>query len=146
VRPHLEYCVQAWSPWLKKDIEVLERVQRRATKKVPSLKNLSYEQRLRKLKLTTLEARRNRGDLIQTFKLLNHIDDIDYQQFFELDHMHYNLRGHTHRLFIQRSRINIRKHFYSRRVLTPWNDLPQKVVEAGSVNAFKAGIDIQSWN
>jgi hypothetical protein len=141
VRPHLEYCVQAWSPWLKKDIDVLERVQRQATKMVPSLKKLSYEERLGQLHLTTLETRRKRGDLIETYKLLNHKENIDYQQFFELDQPHYNLRGHTHRLFIPQSRTNIRKYFYSRRVLTPWNNLPQEAIDADSVNAFKTRID-----
>ena len=66
MRPKLEYCVQAWSPNLLKDIELLERVQRRATKMIDGYRQLSYEERLRKRGLTTLVEIRVRGDLIET--------------------------------------------------------------------------------
>ena len=62
VRPHLEYCIQAWRPFSKKDIDKLERIQRRATKMIPELRDLSYESRLLQCDLTTLETRRLRGD------------------------------------------------------------------------------------
>jgi len=68
--PCMEYCVQAWSPYLKKDIECLEKVQRSATKMVHGLRHLSYEQRLRHLELTTLRERRIRGDLNETVKIM----------------------------------------------------------------------------
>ena len=58
VRPHLEYCIQAWRPFRKKDIDKLERIQRRATKMIPELRDLSYESRLLQCGLTTLETRR----------------------------------------------------------------------------------------
>jgi len=70
VRPQLEYCVQAWRPYMKKDIEKIERVQRRATKMISECSKLSYEEMLKTTGLSTLEARRTRGDLIEVFKIL----------------------------------------------------------------------------
>ena len=67
VRPHLEYCIQAWRPYRKKDIDILERVRRRATKMIQKLRNISYETRLKECGLTTLETRRLRGDQIEVF-------------------------------------------------------------------------------
>ena len=82
VWPHLEYCVPIWSPSLAKDIDALEKVQKRATKMVRGLGNLPYEQRLKSLDLYTLFCRRQRGDLIEVYKILNGYYDIDPTNFF----------------------------------------------------------------
>ena len=82
VRPHLEHCIQAWRPYRKKDIDILERVQRRATKMIQKLRNISYEMRLKECGLTTLETRRLRGDHIGVFKILNGYENIDRNILF----------------------------------------------------------------
>ena len=82
VRPHLEYCIQAWSPYVRKDIDMLDKIQRRAPKLIPGLRDLRYEERLKKYGLTTLETRRLRGDQIEVFKILNGYENIDSNIFF----------------------------------------------------------------
>ena len=74
VRPHLEYCIQAWSPYLQNDIYCLESVQRAATRLVRGFRNVPYEDRLRILGLTTLAVRRKRGDLIECYKLRYYLE------------------------------------------------------------------------
>ena len=81
VRPHLEYCVPIWSPSLAKDIDALEKVQRRPTKMIRGLGNLPYEQKLKSLDLYTLFCRRQCGDLIEVYKVLNGYYDIDLTNF-----------------------------------------------------------------
>ena len=113
VRPLLEYCVQAWSPHIVKNITLLENVQRRATKIVKDLRNVEYEERLKVLKLTKLEVRRTRGDMIFTYRLLNGLEDIDYWKFFTLDERIYNFRGHSKKLKKPRANLDVRKFIFS---------------------------------
>ena len=82
-RPHLEYCIQAWGPDLRKAIYMLEKIQRRATKLIPGFIDLTYEERLKECGLTTLETRRLRGDQIEVFKILNGYENIDSNLFFQ---------------------------------------------------------------
>ena len=114
LRPHMEHCVQAWSPYLKKDVKTLERVQRRASKLVPALRNLSYEDWLKKIGILPLEQRRFRGDLIEIYKILHGIENIDGEIFFERAKLA-TLRGNSLKLFKKRSRLSVRNHFFPTR-------------------------------
>ena len=93
VRPHLEYCVQAWSPHYKKDMAKLEKVQKRALNMIVELQNLDYIDKLKKIDLFSLEKRRVRGDLIETYKILNGLDKIGSEIFFTKSSN--NTRGHV---------------------------------------------------
>jgi ribonuclease P/MRP protein subunit RPP40 len=70
VRPLMEYATPVWSPYLKKDIRALERVQRRATKLVVRVKDLTYRERLLQIGIPTLEYRRERADMIQVYRIV----------------------------------------------------------------------------
>ena len=141
VRPHLEYCIQAWRPYRKKDIDMLERVQRRATKMIPKLRNISYEMRLKECGLTTLETRRLRGDQIEVFKILNGYENIDRNIFFTVKEER-RTRGHGITLAKKQCRLDIRKFSFSQRTVNEWNRLSADCVGASSVNIFKNKIDI----
>ena len=84
VRLRLEFCVQAWCPYLRKDIAITERVQRRATKLTEGLSDMSYSERLSRTGLISMEKRRVRGDLIQEFKILRSKDRVDFNHFFQI--------------------------------------------------------------
>ena len=140
VRPILEYCQEAWSPFLQKDIDDLENVQRRATKIIPSLSDLSYEERLEKLGLFKLSDRRKRGDMIFLYKIINGLVDIDHHSLFTMKTGGIT-RGHPFKLLDDRSNKDRRRYYYSQRVVVPWNNLPLKVVNSKSVSLFKRNYD-----
>jgi hypothetical protein len=139
VRPRLEYAVQAWRPYLHKDIELMERVQRRATKLVKGMGNKSYEERLRLLQMTTLETRRLRGDLIEVFKIMKGFEHIDRSKFFVVADS--NTRGHEWKLVKTRCRLNCRFFSFSNRIVNMWNNLPSDVVACSTIIGFKNKVD-----
>ena len=139
VRPHLEYAIQFWSLYYRKDIDMLERVQRRATKLIPNIRNLSYEDRLKRLGLYTLKTRRLRGDLIEVFKILNGFDLVSTNLFTLAPQSVTRTNGF--KLEGKRFKTDIAKNFFSNRVINEWNALPWDVVKSESVNMFKNRLD-----
>ena len=140
VRPHLEYAVQFWSPNYIKDQNSLERVQRRATKHIPVLRNLTYEERLKQLDMFPHHKRRTRGDLIEVFKILKQFDKINPEKLFEMNNATVT-RGNGLKLKGQRYNTIARKSYFSVRVVDHWNRLPASVVGSDTINGFKSRLD-----
>ena len=148
IRPHLEYAVPVWSPYLRGDIENIENVQHRATRLATSIKRKNYEYRVKHMRLTTLETRRKRGNLIQLFKIINKIDHVNLRnELLEKDRgvesgPAGNLRRQGVCFHRELGKVNsIRENFFTNRVIPLWNDLPVGVKEARTLNSFKAGLD-----
>ena len=145
VRVHLENAVPVWFPYMIKDIEMVEAVQRRATKMLPETKGLEYVDRLRLLKLPTLAYRRHRGDMIELYKMINEVYDKDVLPSFEMRGEvvkgSRENRGHSKQLFITRSYKDVRKYYFTKRAPPLWNSLTEEVVTATSVDMFKHGLD-----
>ena len=140
VRPILEYGHTAWEPQHKTQRSRIEDVQRRATRLISTISTLPYPERLRRLNLPSLEHRRLRGDMIDMFKYLNEIYDASSPVFTHAD-KNLGTRGNTKKLFKHHCEGKTRSNFFSERSISVWNGLPENVIEAKSVNAFKGRLD-----
>ena len=140
VRPHVEYANAVWYPYKIKDIEAIENVQRRASRLVPTLKDLSYEERLRKLGLPTLVYRRLRGDMVETYKTLHSVYDPDVATLLTL-RGESATRGNSMKLFQSGCRTNLRKYSFALRVVKTWNNLPEEVISAPTLKSFERRLD-----
>ncbi|KAK7093942.1 hypothetical protein V1264_007621 [Littorina saxatilis] len=139
VRPKLEYGHSVWQPHNKTLCAEVENVQRRATKLIPGLKDEPYCERLKALKLPSLEHRRLRGDMIDTFKYVHGMYEADRPHFEPISSR--DTRGHSLKLGKDHCRLNVRSNYFSQRVVNTWNSLPEEAVTAPSVNSFKTRID-----
>ena len=120
---------------------MLEDVQRRATKLVVGMRNLDYSDRLKRLGMTTLEERRLRGDLIETYKIMSEKERIKKEQFFT-----FNQTGRGHKWKINKPRVKTtqRINFYSQRIINPWNKLNERIISCYSVITMKKNLD-RDW-
>ena len=128
MRPHREFAVPSWCPWLESDKEVLEKVQRRAIKMVSGLQSNTYEDRLRELGLTTLEERRHQADMVQTYKI---------ETGKELVSNWFKSVTETGRSTRRAADpLNLRRHFFYQRVIEDWNKTHCKFKTAKNVKCF----------
>ena len=137
---HLDYGNLIFYPTTKKYKQVLDNAQRRATKLVPELRGLSYRERLVELNLSTLDYRRKRFDIIQVFKIIHKIDDIDMNVFFSFDE-NTQLRGHNLILKKPRANKSIRANSFALKNIPVWNSLPTDTVNSKTVVEFKTKLD-----
>ena len=146
VLPHLSYSVPAWFPHYKADIEILEKVQMRAVMMITNLTG-TYEERLSKLGMRTLQDRRLRGDMIETYKILTGKCDVDPHTWFTLNSETPSIIGtrsqssYLHLRHPPAPNSELCNNFFSHRVVSYWNQLPDHVKMVESTNNFKNAYD-----
>jgi len=140
VRPHLEYCMQLCSAQHRKDTDLLEQLQSRATKTIRGTGHLFCEERLRKFGLFSAEKRRLCGDLITAFQYLKWAYTKDGDKLFNRACCD-RTRGNGFKLQEGRFRLDIRKKFFATRVAKHWNRLPMELVHVPFLETFKVRLD-----
>jgi len=137
-RFHLEYCVQSWAPWLRRDITKVEGVQRLAIRMVQAFQHLFYPERLRALNRYSIERRLLRGDLIETFKLFQGKTKLDPWDLFEPLPEGMDRRRHPWAIFKPHCVTTIHQKLFTQRILNAWNKLPGNVLYSRYVDVFKS--------
>ena len=143
VRSKLEYAVSVWSPHTSGLTEDLERVQRRATKIPKQCKNMNYRRRMEYLNLPSLKYRRDRGDMIETFKILRGFYERNCSPALRLMETR-RTRGNSFKLVVLQAHKDIRKFSFSLRVTGLWNSLSDGVVCSETMDEFKRRLD-EAW-
>jgi hypothetical protein len=138
VRPHLEFATPAWSPWLQSDIQLLEKVQEKAVKMISGLGGKDYEEKCKELGLETLADRRVLQDMAQVYKLVHKVDKVDRLQLFNyVPEGITSLAADPLNMRQEPVRTDIRKHFFTQRVINHWNTIPAEVKNVKNVHQFK---------
>ena len=140
VRCHLEYASPVWSPWNTADINLLENIQIKAVKLINGLEGLSYQEKLIALNLESLTERRTKADLLLVYKIIKGFCDVDKKTWFSLvgaSDRNTRLTSCPMNIKQQRFRTDVRKYFFSNRVVNYWNSLPVDVKMSNSISEFK---------
>ena len=154
VRPKLEHAVAAWSPWQEGDKEILEKVQRRMVRMISDKKGRTYEEQVENVGLTPLTERRQRGDMMETFRTLKGFNRVEKANWFKFRDPNSNRatratvsvteEGQQERvnvLYKENVRIETRKNFFSVRVVDNWNRIPDAIKDQKTINGFKNSYD-----
>jgi len=139
ILPLVSYCSSVWSPHLLGDIYAIESVQRLFTRKLAGFDNMTYPDRLKALNLPSLELRRLRSDLVFCFKIVNGLVAGDLSSY-GLRQTKSSTRGHSQKLFVEHSKLDARRYFFSNRIIKPWNALPAETIASPSVFFFKRSL------
>ena len=138
IMPKIEYASSIWSPYLKKDVDLIENIQRKFTKFLPGMFNKPYYERMLSLQMQTLEERRIYLDLILLYKIYHGLVDMEFSKFCSLSTS--NTRGHPLKLNVVGSRVNCHKYHFFNRTIKVWNDVPANIITIDSLNLFKKRI------
>ena len=141
VRPILEYANTVWGPIFIGDMWKVEKVQKRATRMIPAIRYLPYEDRLKRLKLPTLRYRRDRGDMITVYNMFNGSIRMDWTNFYTPAPDDAVTRGHSKKLRKPVANTAHRQRFFSHRIIDLWNGLPEDVISSKTTNDFKQRLD-----
>ena len=139
VRPHLEYNSTIWSPYTKKNIKKIEKVQKRMCNIIYGARSMSYSQKLKKSNLLSLQVRRIKDQIINVYKIKHNLMDLDFDEFFSKN-KYEKTRGNAFRLTFQKSKSKIRHHFFSCSVVKHWNKLKSNEINVRSLKMFKRNV------
>ena len=140
IQPLLDYGNTVWHPCYKQDSQELEKVQRRATKLVKNLRDMAYPARLRALDLPSLVYRRKRADMLQMYRIITGVDNLDSNNFVKMD-PGVKTRGHRFKILKVRAETREKRSTLGYRAVNDWNALSNHVVEAENLIQFKIRLE-----
>ena len=147
IRPVLEYANSVWYPYLRKFINMIERVQRQFTKRIIGMKDYDYHRRLRLLNLPSLEYRRVRGDMLQVYKICQGLYDPTTTKNLinlttDINDDSCTTRNNSFKMTKIRPNYIQYKYFFTNRIINLWSSLPESIVSASTTNSFKNKLDL----
>ena len=141
VRSILEYGRSTWNPYLLKHINLVEGVQRFFTKRIlcrSRIQFTSYQDRLYKLNIHSIEFRRMETDMVLTYKIIHNIIDLPMNKFFQFQANPYSTRSHQYCLAVKTANTEFQKNFFGCRVVPAWNRLPNSIVQSPTATIFRS--------
>jgi hypothetical protein len=145
VRPHLEFCTPAWSPWTVADIDCIEKVQKKMVSMVSGLQATTYEGKLSELGLESLETRRRNADIYTMHKLVHGVGDVDIENWFEKSVGTMVTRARTDALNVKSKNgtLELRRNFFTMRIVKDWNSVPAEIKNISVPGKFK--VELKKW-